>query len=187
MSKIRAIFRYLSAFILGVSIACFISPAAADITQQVARYMADTVTFRADSGVLSFSRVLAIKALTADGSDNGNLCFSGGGNTGSQGRGSYVCSNGNESSNGALQIAEGSNGGGVAITSGTTTTTGTFTSSRATDFGWAIVDQTDNQACTTGCTSAAVFGINLAAGATAPVIVGPSDATADVCLCAGAS
>ena len=65
--------------------------------------------------------------------------------------------------------------------------TGTVTSSRTTDFGWTVVDQADNQACTTGCTSAAVFGINLAAGATAPVIVGPSDATADVCLCAGAS
>lgn len=36
MSKIRAIFRYLSAFILGVSLACGISPAVADITYQVA-------------------------------------------------------------------------------------------------------------------------------------------------------
>lgn len=65
--------------------------------------------------------------------------------------------------------------------------TGTVRSSATADIGWAVVDTADNAACTTGCTSAAVFGINLAAGATAPVIVGPADATADVCLCAGAS
>lgn len=53
--------------------------------------------------------------------------------------------------------------------------------------GWAVVDGTDNTACSSQCTTPAVFGFNLAAGATAPVIVGPSDATADICLCAGAS
>lgn len=53
--------------------------------------------------------------------------------------------------------------------------------------GWAVVDGTDNTACTSQCTAPAVFGFNLAAGATAPVLVGPSDATADICMCAGAS
>jgi hypothetical protein len=64
---------------------------------------------------------------------------------------------------------------------------GTVRSSATSDLGWAVVDGTDNTACNSQCTSAAVFGFNLAAGATAPVIVGPSDATADICLCAGAS
>lgn len=76
---------------------------------------------------------------------------------------------------------------GALPVTGNLSSSGTITSSRATDLGWAIVDGADNTACTSICTSAAVFGINLAAGATAPVIVGPSDATADVCLCAGAS
>lgn len=70
---------------------------------------------------------------------------------------------------------------------GAITSTNTITSSRTTDLGWAVVDGTDNTACNTQCSSAAVFGLNLAAGATAPVIVGPADATADICLCAGAS
>lgn len=124
MKTLKGLIRYLSATILGIALACAVSPAAADITYQVATYLADTTYFRADTSTLTFPRVLALKAQTADGSDNGNLCFSGGGNTGSQGRGSYVCSNGNESSNGAVQIAEGSNGGGVAITAGATTFTG---------------------------------------------------------------
>ena len=76
---------------------------------------------------------------------------------------------------------------GALPVTGNLSSSGTITSSRTTDLGWAVVDGADNTACTTICTSAAVFGINLAAGATAPVIVGPADATADVCLCAGAS
>lgn len=65
--------------------------------------------------------------------------------------------------------------------------TGTISSSRTSTIGWAVVDGTDNTMCESQCISAAVFGFNLAAGATAPVIVGASDATADICLCAGAS
>lgn len=68
-----------------------------------------------------------------------------------------------------------------------TVAAGTITSSKTTNLGWAVVDGTDNTTCEAQCTSAAVFGLNLAAGATAPVIVGPTDATADICLCAGAS
>lgn len=86
--------------------------------------------------------------------------------------------------------------GGAAIVTMVTTTsafgtaissTSTMTSSRTSDLGWAVVDGTDNTICNTQCTSAAVFGFDLAAGATAPVIVGPADATADICLCAGSS
>lgn len=177
----------VSAFIFGVLLACDLNPAVADVAYNAARYLSSTVYGLGDTFSIRYPRVLYLFPQTSDGSDNGQAQLAGGGNTGSQGRGGYIIANGNESNNGAISIVEGSNGGGVGITAGVTTTTGTFTSSRATDFGWAIVDQTDNQACTTGCTSAAVFGINLAAGATAPVIVGPSDATADVCLCAGAS
>ncbi len=70
---------------------------------------------------------------------------------------------------------------------GTATFTGPIVSTRSTDLGWAVVDGADNTACTSQCTSAAIFGFNLAAGATAPVIVGATDATADICLCAGGS
>ena len=63
------------------------------------------------------------------------------------------------------------------------------TSSRATDLGWAVVDGTNNTACNTQCTSAAVFGFALTGDTAFPIInfVGPADATADICLCAGAS
>jgi hypothetical protein len=66
---------------------------------------------------------------------------------------------------------------------GNETLAGTLTSSRATDFGWSIVNVA-NQACNTTCTSACVFGFNTAAiGNLLPC----TDATADSCLCAGAS
>lgn len=67
-----------------------------------------------------------------------------------------------------------------------TVLTGTFRSSRTTDFGWTVVDGTDDTACTSQCTSAAVFGFNVVAGVYT-AMVGPSDTTADICLCAGAS
>lgn len=57
--------------------------------------------------------------------------------------------------------------------------------STANDLNWKIVDQTDNQACTTGCTNACVAGQDLA-GANKP-LVSCDDTTADICLCAGAS
>lgn len=80
--------------------------------------------------------------------------------------------------------------GGTALiqnTASTSTFAGTITSTATGSLGWAVVDGADDTACTSQCTGAAVFGFNLAAGATAPVLVGPSDATADICLCAGAS
>ena len=76
--------------------------------------------------------------------------------------------------------------GSIALT-GPVAATSTVTSSAAADLGWAVVDGTDNTACTAQCTSAAVFGFDLAAGASAPVLVGPAGATADICLCAGSS
>ena len=52
--------------------------------------------------------------------------------------------------------------------------------------GWSYVTGA-NTSCATTCTFAAVFGVDLAAGASAPVIVGPTNAAADACVCAGAS
>lgn len=60
----------------------------------------------------------------------------------------------------------------------------TFTSTRTSDLGWAVVAGA-NTACNTTCTNACVFGVNTAA--TEADIVGCADATADECLCAGAS
>lgn len=54
------------------------------------------------------------------------------------------------------------------------------------DLGWRYKTGA-NTACTTTCTFAAVFGVDLAGGATAPVIVDPTNATADACICAGAT
>lgn len=49
--------------------------------------------------------------------------------------------------------------------------------------GWSVVAGA-NTACTTTCTNAAVLGFDTAVSATP---VGPADATADLCLCAGAN
>ena len=79
---------------------------------------------------------------------------------------------------------------GTALQSLTTKFTiaasGTFIAA-GNDLGWTVVDQTDNQACTTGCTSACVFGIANATGTAVTNIVSCSDTTADLCLCAGSS
>ena len=71
-------------------------------------------------------------------------------------------------------------------TQGNLALTGTFVSSLATSLGWSVVDQTDNQACTTGCTNACVFGWTISAGVILD-IVDCADTTADKCACAGAS
>lgn len=69
---------------------------------------------------------------------------------------------------------------------GNVTFRGTMIGTGTSSLGWAVVSGA-NVECTTTCVTPAVFGFDLAAGATSPVLVGPSDATADVCLCAGAS
>lgn len=64
------------------------------------------------------------------------------------------------------------------------TTAGTMTNTSTGAMGWSVVTAA-NQACTTTCTNAAVFGQDTDA---APYpIVGTADATADRCVCAGAS
>lgn len=96
---------------------------------------------------------------------------------------------------GTTIVAEGSTADGfetsIAFTDPTADSTLTIgaagqVTSDAASLGWAYVTGA-NTACTTTCASAAVFGVDLAGGATAPVIVGPADASADACVCAGAS
>lgn len=64
-----------------------------------------------------------------------------------------------------------------------TTLTGQLFSTRTSDLGWTPVNAA-NQACNTTCTSACVFGMNTGALGN---FVGCADATADTCICAGAS
>jgi len=82
----------------------------------------------------------------------------------------YFQNNANNATN--LGIA---NAGAITIRS-------TLTSSATSDLGWSVVNSA-NQACNTTCTSACVIGMD--AGASA--FLACSDATADSCLCAGAS
>ncbi len=63
--------------------------------------------------------------------------------------------------------------------------TGTVRSSATADIGWSVVTGADT-ACNTTCTSACVFGFNITAGVPGTLLA-CTDATADVCLCAGAS
>ena len=60
--------------------------------------------------------------------------------------------------------------------------TGNITSSNATTLGWSVVAGA-NTACNTTCTSACVMGVDTADGD----FLLCTDATADFCLCAGAS
>lgn len=67
---------------------------------------------------------------------------------------------------------------------GNVVATAGITSTATTTIGWSVVSGADT-ACTSTCTSACVFGVNTAS-LTAD-IVDCADATADECLCAGAS
>lgn len=61
--------------------------------------------------------------------------------------------------------------------------TGTFRSTATSDIGWSV-QAAANQACNTTCTAGCVFGADTATDFDA---VACTDATADICLCAGAS
>jgi hypothetical protein len=80
----------------------------------------------------------------------------------------------------AFRLADDSND--APITFSNATASGTITSSRTGDIGWSLV-AVGNQACTTTCTSACVFGYD--AGTT--TIVDCASALADKCICAGGS
>lgn len=77
----------------------------------------------------------------------------------------------------------------VQISSATTvtgnlTSTASVLSTATTTIGWSVVAGADT-ACSTTCTNACVFGVNTAS--LVADIVDCADATADECLCAGAS
>ena len=76
---------------------------------------------------------------------------------------------------------------GVAFVDGAQTNGSTITSTASSDLGWSVVDQTDNQACNTGCTNACVFGFDNATGTAVTNLVSCAATTADLCVCAGAN
>lgn len=102
---------------------------------------------------------------------------------------SYISGNlgiGSVNPNGSLIVNSGNVGIGTARPGVVLDINGGFRSI-ANDLGWSVVDQTDNQACTTGCTSACVIGIQNATGTAVTNLVSCSDTTADLCVCAGAN
>jgi hypothetical protein len=145
--------------------------------------------------------------------DDDTVLVLAGGSSGAASEGAFLKLEGNEDSDGGGVYLSGGNGGTATVnivsaatnsditlnaaddvifqaqgvTKFTMDETGQFIGAGTATIGWAVVDGADNTACSTQCTTPAVFGFNLAAGATAPVIVGPSDAVADICLCAGGS
>lgn len=142
------------------------------------------------------SQLFYISGTTSDAADTQSLCLTGGGLCNSAGRGGYLFLSGAD--------VGGANSGGVTLngvanirftttqndtlaltlnTSQAAIFAGAVTSTATGSLGWSVVAGA-NTACTTTCTGAAVFGQNTDA---AGIIVGPSDATADVCVCAGAS
>ncbi len=70
---------------------------------------------------------------------------------------------------------------------GANTVFGGAVTSAGNDAGWSVVDQTDNQACTTGCTTACLFGLENASGSALTGIVSCAATTSDLCVCMGAN
>lgn len=153
----------------------------------------------ASSNILGNNSLNTIAALTNDASDANSSCLGGGGACSSIRGGSFTAY-GNENigqtgssvieagnvANASIQFrGAGSSRGQILGSTGAMTMVDTITSSRTTDLGWSVQSAT-NQACNTTCTSACVFGQNLTAGVPGTLLA-CTDATADVCLCAGAS
>lgn len=165
-----------------------------------------------DAGTTA-AQTFSLTASTADADDDSGLFLNGGGST-SNARGAGILLYGNEATGGNagyLEISSGSIAGADVIvlsrelfrvsdylgnpnfTVDTTTSVATFAgaiqntstiqSTSTTDLGWSAVNAA-NQACNTTCTSACVFGMNTGALGN---FVGCADATADTCICAGAS
>lgn len=72
----------------------------------------------------------------------------------------------------------------IAKTTGAITIASTLVSSATDTIGWSVVAAA-NQACTTTCTSACVFGFDTGLGGTD--LLDCADATSDRCVCAGSS
>lgn len=192
--------RFLWIFLVVESIFFATCYARADFTMLVAQYLANPITrFNAASG----TRVaLMTNSVSGDDSNAISICPAGGtissgcdrgrgavinlggiNSTIGAGRGIIDLIAGNNASgnikmytgNQALRFTIPSDGSAIAITT-------QFTSSATSDLGWSI-QSAANQACNTTCTSACVFGQET----TSKAILACTDATADTCLCAGAS
>jgi len=152
-------------------------------------------------GNLTAAADFSILQGTSDGADS-RITYIDGGGSASATRGAFAQFSGNESGGvGGLVLSAGSiagaslqlvspasNGAIYASVNGSIRWTfgsaGTFVSSNITnDIGWTPVNAA-NQACNTTCTTGCVFGMNTGALGN---FVGCADATADTCICAGAS
>lgn len=151
-------------------------------------------------GGTTAAQTFTFAAATGDGDDDSQINIAGGG-TATTSRGAYLSLAGAEAAAHATLGSADTAGADVILaakddilftteagaTVWTADVSGTFIGAGTSTIGWTVVDGTDNTACSAQCTAPAVFGFDLAAGATAPVIVSPGTATADICLCAGAS
>jgi hypothetical protein len=137
---------------------------------------------------------------STDGADNKYIYLSGGGNN-SETRGAQFIASGNEAvgSTGVPYVVSGDVAGAYNDYDARHSTgyhsfkvdgaekvrinaTGEILGSGTATLGWTLVSVA-NQACTTTCTSPCVFGQET----TSKALLACSDATADICLCAGAS
>lgn len=149
-----------------------------------------TETF-GDGGTTAVQQ-LTISASTADADDDSSLILAGGGAAGGTRGGSITLAGEEVSGGGDITYDAGTADTHIFSVAGVTTEiigaathtiTGTFTSSATADLGWSVVAGA-NTACNTTCTSACVVGIDtLGTGG----FLGCAVATADFCLCAGAS
>lgn len=152
-------------------------------------------------GGTTAAQIFTISASTADADDDSSLLLSGGGGKTaavSTARGAYIQIYGNESSGqlGQLYLTSGNvassdvtvvatddvllhPGGALKWTADET---GQLIGAGTATIGWTI-QAAANQACSTTCVTPCVFGQET----TSKAILACSDATADSCLCAGAS
>ena len=147
-----------------------------------------TITLPNQTGTIALtsSNVATATALAADPTDCGANAFA----TAIAASGNLTCGAvGDDGVTDALTVSGGTVNnsiiGGVAAAAGTFTilaATTSITSSATGSIGWSVVAAAD-QACSTTCTNACVFGQD----STSKDIVDCSNATADVCVCAGAN
>lgn len=158
-----------------------------------------TQTF-GDAGVTAAQEYF-LGASTTDGDDDaGTYLLGGGGSSGSRGARVYALGNEYASTGGSAGIVTGAvstahlllqtghASANVLLQPGGTTmwtaaSTGTLIGAGTSNIGWTPVAAA-NQACNTTCVAPCVYGIDSAAPQTWLLC---TDATADMCLCAGAS
>lgn len=175
----------------------------ADTGDVIKLAVAGTTEVTIDNDLIAFTGAAtnSLTSSTVDGADgaytyvSSTSCATGD----CTGRGGYAAYYGNEvggvggsvdqslgGTTGNFRVVGG--GGAIALldiedNGDTATFATTITSSRTTDIGWSVVAAA-NQACNTTCTSACVTGIDtLGTGG----FLACTTATADFCLCAGAS